>query len=116
MTNPVSALWGNREEKQAWKAMEARADALPREFASTYGALKSYLWKFTADDDGKDVVAALGRILSVFETSAAEGTEVVEVTGPDLAAFADGYLPASRPAYQSSWRDQLNRAAVQRRS
>ena len=30
MTNPLTALFGDRAEKKAWDAMGARADALPR--------------------------------------------------------------------------------------
>jgi len=111
MTNTLTALFGDRDEKKAWDAMQARADALPREFRATYGALKSYLWKFTADN-GKDVVAALARILALFETSAAEGKKANDVTGPHLAEFADTYLPSRRPAYESSWRDKLNHDAA----
>lgn len=114
MTNPLTALFGDRDEKKAWDAMEVRADALPRDFRSTYGSLKSYLWKFTTDN-GKDIVAALARILALFETSAADGKKATDVTGTDLAAFADTYLPSPRPAYETSWRDKLNRDAARNR-
>lgn len=114
MTNILNALWGDRAEKKAWKAMEARAQALPRDFRSTYGDLKSYLWKFTADD-GRDIVAALGRILALFETSAAAGKKATDVTGGDLAVFADEYVPEAHPAYQTSWRNKLNGDATKKR-
>lgn len=114
MTNPLTALFGDRDEKKAWDARQARAGDLPRDFRATYNTLKSYLWKFTGDN-GKDIVAALARILVLFETSAADGKKDTDVTGADLAAFAGTYLPSPRPAYESSWRDQRNRVAAKNR-
>lgn len=114
MTDILNALWGDRDAKKAWKAMEARAHRLPRDFRSTYGDLKSYLWKFTGDD-GRDIVAVLGRILALFENSAAAGKEATDVTGGDLAAFADKYVLEAHPAYQTSWRNKLNRGTAKRR-
>lgn len=110
MTNPLTALWGDREEKRAWKAMEARAKALPADYRASYRALRSYLWKFTANN-GKDILAALAIVLSLFEVSASAGRSVSEVTGRNLAAFAGSYVPGARPAYESSWRTRLNRSA-----
>ncbi len=114
MTNLLAVLFGDRDAKKSWDAMEARARVLPRDFRATYEALKSYLWTFTADH-GTDIVAALARILTLFETSAADGKKATDLTGTDLAAFADGYLPGPRPAYETSWRDKLNRDAAKNR-
>lgn len=85
MTNPITALFGDRDAKKAWDAKQARADALPRDFRASYNVLKSFLWKFTANN------------------------------GKDIVAFADAYLPGPRPAYESSWRDELNRDAAKNR-
>ena len=93
--------------KKDWKAMEARADALPREYRIVYGDLKSYLWKFTAGD-GMDIVAVLRNVLGLFEVAVAEGKGVVEVVGDDVAAFCDERLPAV-PSFVTRWRASLNR-------
>lgn len=114
MTNPLTTLWGDRDEKKAWKAMEARADNLPPDYRRVYGALKSYLWKFTADN-GSDIISVLARILGLFESSATQGRRVADVTGADLASFADDYLPSPRTAYETSWRNKLNRDAAKER-
>jgi len=69
MSNFLTKILGDKKE---WKAMEARANALPRDYRVVYGEMKSYLWRFTAGD-GMDIVAVLKEVLGLFETSAAPG-------------------------------------------
>jgi DNA-binding ferritin-like protein (Dps family) len=94
-------------DKKEWKAMEARANALPRDYRIVYDEMKTYMWKFTAGD-GMDVVAVLKDVLGLFETSAAQGRNVLDVTGDDLAAFCDDRLRGTT-SYQDKWRASLNR-------
>jgi DNA-binding ferritin-like protein (Dps family) len=98
-------------DKKEWKAMEARAEALPRDYRIVYGEMKSYLFKFAAGD-GMDTVAALKEILGAFESAAAEGKQVLEVTGEDVAAYCDAHLGGSNPygGYQDKLRRSLNRS------
>lgn len=94
-------------DKKDWKAMEARAGALPRDYQIVYGEMKSYMWRFTSGD-GMDIVALLRDVLELFETSAARGRRVLEVTGEDIAAFCDARLPGAS-SYMDRWRASLNR-------
>lgn len=94
-------------DKKEWKAMEARANALPRDYQIVYGEMTSYMWRFTAGD-GMDVVALLEDVLGLFETGAAQGTSVLDVTGEDVAAFCDERLRATT-SYVDQWRASLNR-------
>ncbi len=88
---------------------------LALDYRSAYVGLKSYhLWKFTAGTS-KDIVIAQAGILALFEANAAAGRKAADVTGTDLATFADGHLPENRPGYESAWRDSLNRRADRKR-
>jgi DNA-binding ferritin-like protein (Dps family) len=78
-------------DKQEWRVMEARADALPRDYRIVYGEIKPYLFRFTSGD-GTDTMVVLQELLALFETSAAEGKTALEVTGEDVAAFCDEHL------------------------
>jgi len=104
MTNLLTKILGDKKE---WKAMEARANVLPRDFRLVYGEMKSYMWRFTAGD-GMDIVAILKDVLGLFETSAAQGKSVLDVTGEDVAAFCDERLRGTR-SYFDQWRGLLNR-------
>jgi DNA-binding ferritin-like protein (Dps family) len=89
MNNLLTRLIGDKKE---WKRMEARADQMPADYRTVYTEMKNYMWPFTASD-GMDIVAILRDILDLFETEAAAGRPVLEVTGTDLAAFCDARLP-----------------------
>ena len=94
-------------DKKEWKAMEARANALPRDYRIVYGEMKPHLWKFTAGD-GMDIVAILTDVLGLFETGAAQGKGVLDITGEDVAASCDERLRGTT-SYFDTWRGSLNR-------
>jgi DNA-binding ferritin-like protein (Dps family) len=93
-------------DKKEWKAMEARANALPRDYRIVYGEMKSYMWRFTTGD-GMDIVALLKEVLGLFEASVAEGKSVLDVTGEDVAALCDERLRGTT-SYLDKWRASLN--------
>ncbi|MFJ9391186.1 DUF1048 domain-containing protein [Nocardioides sp. NPDC101246] len=107
MNNLLSRLVGDKKD---WKRMEARAAELPADYRTVYGEMKNYMWRFTAGD-GMDIVEALRDVLDLFETEAAAGRNVIEVTGPDLAAFCDARLPEQHDAYRAKLRANLNEVA-----
>jgi DNA-binding ferritin-like protein (Dps family) len=75
-----------------------------------YGEMKRYLFRFTSGD-GRDTMAVLEDVLDLFETSAAEGKRVLEVTGEDVAAFCDerlGGAPSWVETYLDKGRASLN--------
>lgn len=106
MTSFLTKMIG---DKKHWKRMEARAAALPSDYRSVYGAIKSYLWRF-ASGDGSDVVRILDDVLALFEDGAAEGKAVLEATGEDVAAFCDERLQGANPydSFLDQWRTALN--------
>jgi DNA-binding ferritin-like protein (Dps family) len=105
MSNLITRIIGDKRE---WKAMEARANALPRDYRIAYGEIKPYLWKFTTGN-GTDIIAALNEVLALFETGAAQGKNVLDVTGEDIAAFCDERRHGSSSSYLDRWRTSLNR-------
>ncbi|MEG9227605.1 DUF1048 domain-containing protein [Aeromicrobium sp. Sec7.5] len=106
MSSILTKMMGNRK---TWKKMEARADALPGDYRMVYDRMKSYMWRFTADD-GMDIVAILEDVLQEFETAAGNGRRVLDVTGDDVAAYCDRLLGGATPAdrYLTAWRNTLN--------
>jgi DNA-binding ferritin-like protein (Dps family) len=99
-------------DKREWRAMEARAKALPKDYRIVYDEIKQYMWKFSAGN-GMDVVAILKDLLGLFETGAADGRRVLEVTGEDVAAFCDELLRNAR-TYTENWRESLNRDVLKK--
>ncbi|MNN72802.1 hypothetical protein D3C81_1888680 [compost metagenome] len=51
-------------------------------------------------------------LIDLFEASAAEGRQVLEITGEDVASFADG-LVANAKTYFAKYREDLNQSILE---
>jgi DNA-binding ferritin-like protein (Dps family) len=101
-------------DRKQWRAMEARAKRLPRDYRVGYGEMKSYLWRFTAGD-GMNIVAILKDVLDLFEAGAASARDIRDITGADVAAFCDERLRGTTSyldRYEDRWRASLNRTVA----
>jgi len=103
MSSFVTKILG---DKKAWRAMEARAGALPGDYRTVYRQVKSYMWRFTSCD-GMATIAILEEVLGLFESGAAHDQNVLDVTGADVAGFCDDRLRGT--TYQDRWRESFNR-------
>ena len=106
MNNIIKKIMGDKKE---WKAMEARAEALPEEYNFVYHKIQHYMWNHASGhSSGMDMVAVFEDLLGLFEEGAANGKGVLEITGEDVAAFADELLRNTK-TYTENWRKDLNR-------
>lgn len=78
-------------EKREYRQMQARAKALPQDYAYVYDKIQRYMWSH-AGGSGMDMMPILSDLLDLFETGAAEGKPVLDITGEDVAAFCDELL------------------------
>jgi DNA-binding ferritin-like protein (Dps family) len=82
-------------EKRAFNRMQARAKALPKDYAYMYRKIQRYMfgnsWRVTGGVE-MDLTPLFADLLDLFETAAAEGRPVLDVTGEDVAAFCDELL------------------------
>jgi DNA-binding ferritin-like protein (Dps family) len=106
--NIFEKMIGSLEDKREWRAMEARAKALPSEFRNAYKAIQKYMWTAGGGPtDWKDSSRIFGGILDLFEEGAAEGKNVTELTGKDVAAFCDD-LVKDEQTWKDKYRKKLN--------
>lgn len=105
--NIFEKIIGSLDDKREWKAMEARAKALPSAYHNAYKAIQKYLWTSGAPSDWKDISRIFGGILDLFEEGAAEGKKVTDLTGEDVAAFCDD-LVKDEKTWRDKYRTQLN--------
>jgi DNA-binding ferritin-like protein (Dps family) len=83
---------GNLEEKRAYRGIQKRVNALPKDYRFTLKKIQHYLYNF--DVTGCDP-AIFTDLVSLFETSAQEGKSVLDVIGGDAAAFCDELIRAA---------------------
>jgi DNA-binding ferritin-like protein (Dps family) len=94
----------NREFRQQMK----RVEALPEDYRFVFKKIRNYLWRF-AGGDGMDMLKLQYDLIDLFESGAAEGKRVIEITGEDVAAFCDELLKSTR-TYTADWRTNLNKS------
>jgi DNA-binding ferritin-like protein (Dps family) len=111
--NFFEKIIGSLDYKREWKAMEARAKALPSEYRNAYKAIQKYLFSFGAPSDWKDTSRIFGGILDLFEEGAAEGKKVTELTGEDVAAFCDE-LVKDEKTWRDKYREDLNQSIMKK--
>lgn len=104
MNKIIETIVGDLSEKRRYRDAEKRAGQLPGEYAEAYKNIRNYIWG-TAGITSIDPLVAL---VDLLEESATNGTPVLEVTGTDVAAFADE-LVRGEASYKTQQAEKLNR-------
>ena len=100
------AYWRDvSRQKREFKATQARVNALPDDYRFVYRRIEKYLWH-RAGGDGMEMLTVLTDLTELFESGVANGQTVLELTGEDVAAFADELLASTR-TYTGDWHEQL---------
>jgi DNA-binding ferritin-like protein (Dps family) len=90
--------------KRQWRAHVARVKALPPDYRIVYEEMQKYLFKVGPVDlaDG----SLLAALVEFFEQGAADGKGVLDLIGPDVAAFCDDLIKDS-PTYADRYQESL---------
>ncbi|MGP0587721.1 DUF1048 domain-containing protein [Paenibacillus timonensis] len=99
-------------DKKEYKMMMARVDALPEDYQYVFKKIQTYMWNFSAGN-GMDMLHMQYELIDLFEAGAAEGRQVLEITGEDVASFADS-LVANAKTYFAKYREDLNQSILER--
>ncbi|QQZ08674.1 DUF1048 domain-containing protein [Heyndrickxia vini] len=100
------------EDKKEYKEMMARVESLPGDYPETYKKICNYMWNF-ASGNGMDMLRIQYDLIDLFETGAANGKEVLEVTGEDVTAFATGLIDQAK-SWDDKLRNNLNKSILNR--
>jgi len=95
MKTPFAYFQYVKREKRRYKQIQARVKALSEDYGFVYRKIEHYMWMH-AGGDGMDMIPVLADLLDLFETGAADGKHVLEITGKDVAAFCDELLRDTR--------------------
>jgi DNA-binding ferritin-like protein (Dps family) len=95
------------ESKREYKKQMARVKALPEDYQYVFKKIQGHMWMFAAGA-GYDMMKIHYDLIELFESGAAEGRQVLEITGEDVAAFCVELL-RSASTYTENWHEALNR-------
>lgn len=70
--------------------------------------MSDYIWSF-AGGDGMDTLETQYKLIDLFSEAAADGLEVLDVTGKDVAGFCDELIRGNK-SWLDSPRKRLNRS------
>ena len=109
MTNILEKVTGDLGEKKRWRELQKRAKELPGDYRTAYEEIRKYLWTTS----GLETIGPFAELLDLFEEGAANGRKVLDITGGDVAAFADE-LARGEKGYFERNREKLNRGLAQK--
>lgn len=110
MNKLIEKLIGDLNEKKRYRDAEKRAIALPREYSQAYKDIKTYLWSVS----GIMTIDPLVSLVDLLEEAAANNRRVIDITGPEVAAFADD-LAKGESSYKQNESEKLNKKFVDRK-
>ncbi|MFF1817733.1 DUF1048 domain-containing protein [Kribbella sp. NPDC058245] len=91
-----------------WKALDARAAALPNDFRGAWDEIKGHLTPY-GDFTGRNLMPLLDSALGLLEESAADGLTIYQVIGDDIVGFSAALAGGEGARnYRDKWREQLN--------
>lgn len=99
-------------DKREYKQMMARVEKLPEDYQFVFQKIQHYMWSF-AGGDGMDILKIQYGLIELFETGAADGKRILEITGDDVAGFCDELLKNAK-TYAENVREKLNREVMQK--
>lgn len=109
MSKIIDMIIGNVDEKKNYRKNEARAKALPAEYAAAYKEIKNYIFHTS----GLMVMGPLVALVDLFEEAAANDQRVLDITGPDVATFADELVRGEK-SYFDGQRKKLNKGIARK--
>lgn len=100
------------KSKREYRSHMVRVDALPEDYRFVFEKIQSHMWMFAAGN-GYDMMKIHYDLIDLFETGAAEGKHVLDITGEDVASFCDELLRSAQ-TYTENWREKLNRDIIKK--
>lgn len=106
----IKLVIGDLEEKKEYRQMMKRVNTLPQDYRIAFKKVQSYMYNIGAINGDSAVFVNFNvfmGLLELFETSVAEGKNVIDITGSDVGRFADEFM-AAYSTDTKTVRDKLN--------
>lgn len=114
----IKLIIGDMEDKRAYKQMMKRIDALPKDYRFAFRKIQHYM--FSVGPPGGDMtiftdLTMFTDLVDLFESSAADGKQVLDVIGSDVGRFCDEFMRASvNTENTEKLREKLNKEVMEK--
>ena len=91
----IKLVIGDLEEKKEYRQMMKRVNTLPQDYRIAFKKIQKYMYNIGAINGDSAVFVNFNvfmGLLELFETSVAEGKNVIDITGSDVGRFADEFM------------------------
>lgn len=83
------------ESKRQYKNQMKRVEAMPKDYRFVFKEIQNYMWQ-SVSGAGYDMMELQYELIDLFEEGIAGKKPVLEITGEDVAGFADELLKSTR--------------------
>lgn len=101
-----SKIYKIRQDKKIYRKQMEKVNTLPKDYQFVFEKMSDYIWSF-AGGDGMDTLETQYKLIDLFTEAAADGLEVLDVTGKDVAGFCDELIRGNK-SWLDSPRKRLN--------
>lgn len=114
----IKLIIGDMEDKRAYKQIMKRVDALPKDYRFAFRKIQHYM--FSVGPPGGDMtiftdLTMFTDLVDLFESSAADGKQVLDVIGSDVGRFCDEFMRASvNTENTEQLREKLNKEVMEK--
>lgn len=85
LDNFIKLIIGDLDEKHEYKEMMNRVYALPKDYSFAFKKIQKYMYNTSTISD----ITIFTGLVDLFEYSAADGRQVIDVIGSDIDKFCD---------------------------
>lgn len=91
----IQFIIGDLHDKRVYKQMMKRVNALPKDYKFAFRKIQHYIYtvgSINADKTIFDDITIFTDLIDLFEASAAEGRQVIDVIGSEVDKFSDEFM------------------------
>ena len=115
LDNIIKLIIGDLDEKRAYKEMMKRVEALPKDYSFAFRKIQKYMFSVGAPGGDMTIFTDMTMftdLIDLFEVSASDGRQVIDVIGSDVSKFSDEFMSAYT-TNTKTLREKINKEIIE---
>lgn len=116
LDNFIKLIIGDLDEKREYKQMMKRVDALPKDYSFAFKKIQKYMYSVGAPGGNMTIftdITMFTDLVDLFEASATDGRQVIDVIGSNVDKFCDELMSAYI-TNSETLREKLNKEIMEK--